>query len=218
MSTTKWQVKAFDDSQTDSESDVEAIEDQQLVSNHSPPPEPESPAEVIKPARRSERIKSISANKKNDDRLDADARPAKQKAKTSTNGSASASNNGGGGRSGVGVGHQTDNNNNIELIELTMNQHSNVGKKRKHNGSVKSSLAEAYLKYFVDFVEPSVLPATESLINDPISDDIGSNSDPLIRNAVDNLSHPSAKCTICGKRRQYKKGDYWNLKTHMEKV
>lgn len=235
-----WKVKTINDSQNDDseyESD-EVIEDQQSVPCPTPasrePPEPETttrtetiiPIAPIQDGRRSVRIASLNVNKKNDDAVEntKKKRGRKPKVKGTKGLTNSVESN--------GRTHQisdTDTKNNIELIESTMNHYSNsiVNRKRKHSGSVKSSFAESFLKYFVDFVEPSVLPATDpaatEIVIDPIIGPI-SDPNPMIRNAdvppdgdTESLK-PSTKCTICGRRLQYKKGDYWNLKKHLEKV
>lgn len=40
----------------------------------------------------------------------------------------------------------------------------------------------------------------------------------IIGKLLENRSNMSAKCSICGERRQFQKGSIWNLKSHLEKV
>lgn len=76
----------------------------------------------------------------------------------------------------------------------------------------EDDLNAAVMKYFVDFVDqqqqPQSLAAADHQPDDNGMIDLQRSAD----------SNPSAKCTICNQRRQYKRGCVWNLRSHFERV
>lgn len=163
----------------------------------------ENTTNFVKPApivqrRRSERL----ANKHNDDEITTrrGRRGGRKKSKEQqTNPQSSSS---------VAVTENESNSNSVSKTKLN-------GEKRKrcHKNGPKSNLSMSILKYFIE-IEENPLAANDIDSNDNDSElNAESNSN---KKEIGNIM--SAKCSICGERKQYQKGSTWNLKSHLEKV
>lgn len=78
------------------------------------------------------------------------------------------------------------------------------------NERAKTILSTAVLKCFTD------LQSQIQLQSEPLTYDSGSG--PSNSNANSKDIRFSAKCSVCGERKQFQKGSVWNLKSHLEKV
>lgn len=90
-------------------------------------------------------------------------------------------------------------------------------RKRSHPSSTKSDLSVEILKYFTDFEYPAA--AAESDTGQGNVHATNGDGETVAGSRV--TTNPSAKCLLCSDdhhRIKFKKGDYWNLKVHLEKV
>lgn len=100
--------------------------------------------------------------------------------------------------------------------------------KRKHSKAqdkqrFKSNLSASVWKYFTD-IKPQIQSQPDSLELSTVAvggiepGDGPSNSNAGEQSSSSKEINFSAKCTICGERKQFQKGNAWNVKSHLEKV
>lgn len=102
---------------------------------------------------------------------------------------------------------------------LTKRKHSAAQNKQRS----KTNLSASVWKYFTD-IKPQIQSQPDSLELSTV--EVGCielGDGPSKSNAGEQSSkskeiHFSAKCTICGERKQFQKGSVWNVKSHLEKV
>lgn len=98
--------------------------------------------------------------------------------------------------------------------------------KRKRSGAQnkersKTNLSVSVWKYFTD-IKPQIQSLPDSF--ELITVEVGgiepgpSNANPEGQSSSSKEKFFSAKCTICGERKQFQKGNAWNMKSHLGKV